>query len=133
MSKTKNREAAPDPEVFTNFTLTLENNEVHTIPVVPTIDDLPRAAKRRLRAVLTDSATEQMITNGPRYQLAVDYAVAYAGVQGVHVNLDAIEDDAVFDRVRMELVTAGLRLIGHFNSVGDAGKADDATPTVPES
>lgn len=129
MSKTKT-EAKTKPEVFKEFTLTLPDGPV-TVPVVPSMDELPRAARRRMRNVLTDSATDQMINNGPKFQLGVDYAIAYAASQGVTVNLDGIEDDADYDRVRMELVTAGLQLIGHLGGFkGAEGKAEEPGESV---
>lgn len=134
MSSTKKNteatEESPAQTPFTEFTLSLPKKPV-TIKVVTNADDLPRAAKRRMRNVLTDSATDQMINNGPKFQLGVDYAIAYAASQGVNVNLDGIESDADYDRVRMELVTAGLQLIGHFAAFGGAeGKASQAEEVV---
>lgn len=125
MSKPKKKATETPAEVFKEFTLTLpKHDEPVVVPVVPTVDALPLAMRRRLRNVLTDSGTDQLINHGPKFQLGVDYAIAYAASQGVRVDLEGIEDDRDYDRVRMELLTAGLRLVGHFaNLGGDEGKA----------
>lgn len=125
MSKKKTNNKKTQVSDFKEFTLTLpDHDEPVVVPVVASMDDLPRSQRRRLRNVMTDSGADQVVNNGPKFQVGVDYALAYAASQGVHINLDSIEDDAAYNAVRMELLTAGLRLIGHFAGVQvDAGKA----------
>src|SRR5690625_517385 len=126
MSKKKTNNKKTQVSDCKRFSLTLpDHDEPVVVPVVPSMDDLPRSQRRRLRNVLTDSGADQVVNNGPKFQIGVDYAIAYAASQGVRVDLEGIEDDAAYDTVRMELLTAGLRLIGHFAGVqsGDSGKA----------
>src|SRR5690625_716295 len=125
MSKKKTNNKKTQVSDFKEFTLTLpDHDEPVVVPVVASMDDLPRSQRRRLRNVLTDSAADQMVNSGPKFQVGVDYAIAYAASQGVHVVLESIEDDSVYNALRMQLMTTGLRLIGHFAGVQvDAGKA----------
>lgn len=110
-------------EVFTEFQL-----GEHTVPVVPSFDDLPRASRRLLRDTLRDSSVQRELAAGPRMQLGVDYALAYAQTQGVIVSLASIEDDDEYDRVREQAMLAGFRLIAHFQPVGETKKAGKAKP-----
>src|SRR5690625_4392844 len=118
MSKKKTNNKKTQVNDFKQFTLTLpDHDEPVVVPVVASMDELPRAQRRRLRNVMTDSGADQVVNNGSKFQFGVYYALAYAASQCVHINLDSIEDNVAYNAVRMELLTAGLRLIGHFGGV----------------
>lgn len=116
--------------VFTEFTIAVDpKKDPVRVPVVASIDDLPRSARRLLRNVSKDSHLSVQLANAPQYQMLVNYALAYASTQGVSINLDAIEDDDVYDRAREEALIAGGRLMSHFAKAAgdDEGKAEGAS------
>lgn len=97
----------------------------YTIPVVDSLDDLPRRKRRELQALMTAVGTDKRGVMAGIFVGAADFAVAYAASQGVYIDLDdesiPLEDQDVIDR---ETMLFGLRLTTHFTrDKGGKGKA----------
>lgn len=122
-AESKKQDKAEVVQAFTEFSI---GGQV--VPVVESLDELPRSSRRLLRNVAKDAQLSVAIVGAPQFEAFERYALAYARTQGISVNLDAIEDEDEYDRVRQEAVIAGGNLMGHFAqaaAAGDEGKASD--------
>lgn len=122
MTKNQKTETKTD-EVLTSITI-----GKHTIPVVADLDELPRAARRRIRNAFKDTIQSGSFTGRTDAEVAgiLAYVETYAAVNGVNLAIEAIEDDDEYETTRNDAILAGLRLFGHFSKTvaRDEGKAE---------
>lgn len=101
----------------------------HDIPVLPTLDDLPREPRRWLGhaqfALGTVAAGATYGTLPPAtYEALLQYAATYAQSQGVEVDLKGEMSARESARLEAELVLAGTQLVNHFNAATADSESD---------